>query len=252
MSSCCALEQFPVEILHELFSYIPVPELYFSFFNISDHMNAVLISYPVKSIDLNSFSQLHVDFICHHIRPEKIISLTLCDDINQNGQSELFFTHFRIEQFTQLRSLTLINIDKYFLEYLFPNLNQLQHLCSFSFDTTDEYLKIDKNYRLHFNEVKSTLLKTCTRLLSQLNQLTLFNIQEISFGTASRLRHLKVSECSTIELKRIHSELPKLESFDACLQGDITHIEHLSSLSHLTRLTLAINGKESVVFRSLM
>ncbi|CAF2577764.1 unnamed protein product [Rotaria sp. Silwood2] len=241
MTSYCFLDRFPVEILHILFNYIPIPELYYNLYNVSDYINAILIHYSISLINLKSFLQYHVDFICHHIKPDQIISLKLFDDIDNNGQSELFFSHFHIEQFTQLQSLTLINIENTFLEFILPNLNRLNHLRSFSFDTTEDYRMINKDYRLRFTQCKSILLNTCTNLLSQLKQLTLYNVQEMTLKSLSCLHHLKISECSTTELKRICSEIPQLKSFNACLQGDPIYIKDLSSLSNLTWLILKID-----------
>ncbi|CAF0903918.1 unnamed protein product [Rotaria sordida] len=241
MTSYCFLDQFPVEILHIVFNYISVFELYYNLYNVSDYINTVLLNYPISLINLKSSVQYHVDFICHYIKPDQIISLTLFDNIDNNGQSELFFSHFHIEQFIQLQSLTLINIENNLLKFLLPNLNKLKYLRSFSFDTTDYYRMINKDYRLQFTQLKSILLNTCTNLLSQLNQLILFDIQEMTLKSLSHLHRLKISECSTTELQKICSEMSQLKSFDVCLQGDPIYIQVLSSLSKLTRLILKID-----------
>ncbi|CAF4832592.1 unnamed protein product [Rotaria sp. Silwood1] len=241
MTSHCFLDRFPVEILHILFDYIPLAELYYNLYNVSDYINAVLLCYPISLINLTSFLQYHINFICYHIKPDQIISLTLLDNIDNNGQSELFFSHFHIEQFIQLQSLTLINTENNLLHCILPNLNKLNHLRSFSFDITEYYRMINKDYRLRFTQVKSILLNSCINLLSQLNQLTLYNIQEMTLKPLSCLRHLKISECSTTELQRICLEIPQLKSFEACLHDDPIYIEDLSSLSKLSRLILKID-----------
>ncbi|CAF4708014.1 unnamed protein product, partial [Rotaria socialis] len=207
-----------------------------------DYINAVLLRYPITRVNLKLCLPYHVDFICRHIKPDQILSLTLSDDIDRSGQSELFFSYFHIEQFTQLRSLTLINLESNFFEIIISNLNNLHRLRSFSLVTTEYYRSIDKDYRLRFVAMKNLLSNACTNFLSQLTQLTLFNIQEMTLKPFARLRHLKISECSTKELSRICSELSILKSLDVCLQGDSITMLDISQLSALTQLRLKMDG----------
>lgn len=243
MTSYSFLDKFPAEILHIVFNYIPIPELYHRFHNVSDYVTAVLLSYPLTSINLKSFTQYHSEFLYQHIKPEELLSLTLYDDIDKSGQSELFLSYFHIEQFIRLRSLTLIDIEYTSLNILLSNLNKLLSLRSLSFITTKHYRLIDKNYRSEFVKIKTNLINNCQDLLPKLNQLTLYNVGEMQLKLFSHLRHLKLLQCSTIELQTICTEVPKLKSLDICFQGDPKTIANLSGLSTLTRLNLEFDGK---------
>ena len=116
----------PVELLHTLFTFFFAHEILLTFSGVSDHLDAVLLAYSASQVDFQSIRRTHFDLICHRIRSEQVISLAISDDGNTPGLSELFFSRFRIEQFTQLRSLTLIEIEFESMKSIFPNLAQTQ------------------------------------------------------------------------------------------------------------------------------
>jgi hypothetical protein len=228
MPSNVFFDQFPVEIIHILFNYIPVPELYFTFYNVSDYINAVLFSYPTLLINFQSYLPYHIDFICHQIEPDQILSLTLCDDINTNAQSELFLSYFHIEQCTRLRSLTLINIETHSLKLILPNLNKLIQLRSFSCNTD-------------LNEAD-------VKISTKLSSLTLFNIHQMPIKSFSSLRSLKIFNFSMLEFKNICSELSQLTSLDICSEISANYLDDLSSLSRLICLNMKLGGGGNVFY----
>ncbi|CAF3325910.1 unnamed protein product [Rotaria socialis] len=59
------------------------------------------------------------------IDPKNIISVTLSDEIQTPGQIRLFLTHFQIDQFIRLRSLTLVKANAT-MPYVFPNVTELK------------------------------------------------------------------------------------------------------------------------------
>jgi hypothetical protein len=122
-----------VKLLHTLFTYFLAHEILFSFAGVSDHVDTILLSYFAHRLDLKSIRRVDFDFLLHRIRPEQVISLTLSDDVDTPGQTELFLSRFRIEQFTHLRSLTLINIEFESLEAIFSNMDKLKQLKVLSF-----------------------------------------------------------------------------------------------------------------------
>ncbi|CAF1076733.1 unnamed protein product [Adineta steineri] len=121
MHHCCFFDRLPAEILHDLFAYFWSHEIIFTFSNISDHVDAVLLAYNTYQLNFRSIQKDHFDLICKRIRSEQIISLVLSDENDTPAQSELFFSRLQIEQFTQLQTLTLINIEGESLKWIFPN-----------------------------------------------------------------------------------------------------------------------------------
>ncbi|CAF3890899.1 unnamed protein product [Rotaria magnacalcarata] len=117
---------------------------------------------------------------------------------------------------------------------------QLAYICQYS---THPAFSAAERAALDFAVAASTAPNAVNSdFLSKLTQLTLFNIQEMTLKPFARLRHLKISECSTKELSRICSELPMLKSLDVCLQGDSITMLDISQLSALTQLRLKIDG----------
>lgn len=134
MAYSCLFDRLPVELLYLLFEYFRADEICFTFFNVTNRLNSVLQSYTAYHVDLKSTEQAQYDLICRYIRSEQVISLTISDDINTYGQSEFFFSYFKIKNFTELRSLTLLEIDFELLKHIFSNLHEFNRLSSLSFD----------------------------------------------------------------------------------------------------------------------
>jgi hypothetical protein len=140
MPRVCFFDVIPVELLHILFTYFLAHEILLTFFDVSDHVNAFLLTYSAYRLEFKSTRNSHVDLVCRRIRPEQVIFLKLSDDSNIPGLSEHFFSRFRIEQFIQLRSLTLFEIEMDSLESIFFSLHELDQLRSLSFNgNTNEY-----------------------------------------------------------------------------------------------------------------
>ncbi len=121
---------FPVELVHNLFTYFWSDEILYSFFNINDHLNAIILSYYSHKINFQSIGKRHFDILCRLIRPDQLISLTLSDDDGTPDQSKLFFSHFHIEPFVYLRSFTLLDVEIDSLKSISSKLNKLNQLHS--------------------------------------------------------------------------------------------------------------------------
>lgn len=90
------LNRLPVEILHNLFDYFCVHELFLSFSNVNNYIFTCLLSY--SSYRFIQKPSVAVDFIYQNLQPSQIISLT---------SPSIFFSYFSIEQLTRLRHLKL-------------------------------------------------------------------------------------------------------------------------------------------------
>jgi hypothetical protein len=244
MHHYCFFDRLPVEILHDLFTYFWSHEILFTFSNISDHVNAVLLAYNTYQLNFRSIQKSHFDLICQRIRPEQVISLALSDETDTPAQSELFFSRFKIEQFTQLKTLTLINIDGESLKWIFPNLYKLNLLRSLTFlDTTE-----DSN-QYQTTKIQLFIYESFTQIMPRLNRIHLMNGTFLSSIPFPYLRHLNLEKCSINDLKTLFQHSNQLRSFTLCLDMHYSStFDQISFPIQLIRLRLKIERKFSKYF----
>jgi hypothetical protein len=239
MPNYCLFDRLPVELLHTLFEYFLAHEILLIFSDTSDHVDAVLRSYSAYRLNLKSIRKADFDLLCRHIRSKQIISLTLSDDDDTPGQSELFFSHFQIEQFTQLRSLTLIHIEFDSLKLIFSNLHKLVQLCSLSFDDRS----IRYQYLPQIKPVPYCLTNFITSRLPQLNRLHLNSDNFLTSILFPHIRHLKLEKCSSYELKTIFQHASQLKSLRVCLDLHGSNFKLTLPSNPLTQISLEIKSK---------
>ena len=80
-------------------------EILLTFSGVSDYIDAILLSYSAYRLDFRSIQRVHFYLICHRIHPEQVITLTLSDDDDKPGRSELFLSRFRIEQLVTVKNV---------------------------------------------------------------------------------------------------------------------------------------------------
>ncbi|CAF1420210.1 unnamed protein product, partial [Didymodactylos carnosus] len=175
------------------------------------------------------------NLICRNIQPEQVISLTICDDNDTPGQSQLFFSHFRIEQFTRLHSLTLIRIELQSLRTIFSDLYKLKQLRSLSFDIETVQYKYP-------NDTHTLLINNYTQVIPQLNHLHLNNRDVLMSGPLPYLHSLKLEKCSVNELETIFQQTPQLKSLCVCLNMNSLKFKFNIPNNQLIRLNLKIHG----------
>ena len=169
------LEFLPNEILLTLFEYFNGVDLLQAFYGLNSRFNLLLYNqFRFYCFNFKSISKRNFDMICQQHLPfiaDQVISLTFSDDRDTPEQINLFFSYIpSLDQFTQLRSLTLSNIHSYHtvvqLLNEFHHLNNLIHLnfyyYSFSNSSSvDLQLIVDKIWSLpkltycHFNVIIS-------------------------------------------------------------------------------------------------
>jgi hypothetical protein len=246
MPRICLFDLIPIELLYILFTYFFAHEILHSFSDISDYVNSCLLTYSAYRLDLQSIQKSHFDHIYRRIRPEQVIFLKLSDDNNTPGLSKHFFSHFQIEQFTQLRSLTLLEIEMYSLESILFNLHKLAQLRSLSFNgNTTRH--ISHEFKLdYFIETNRISLETCNRyplIISRLNRLHLNSGECLKYIQFPYLLHLKLEESSVDELKTIFLRIPSLISLDICLKDEETIVNFVLISIRFTRLHLRFDSK---------
>ena len=239
----CALDVLPVELFHTLFTYFLAHEILLSFSDVSDYINAVLLSYPSYQWNFQSIRKFDFDLVCRCIRPDQVFSLTLSDDNDTPGFSELFFTRFRMEQFIHLRSLTLIQIEIDSLQLIFPHLHKLNQLRSFSFniETIRHKHPIWKNdYSNESTRLKSLLFETYSQVLPRLYHIDLNHSTDLISIALPNLRHLKLSTFSVNDLEQIFQHSFQLQSLDIALHMNMLDSEFMLPVNHLIRLNMRI------------
>lgn len=239
MSDYCMLGQLPVELLHSLFNYFSTTELLYTFHGVNDYVNASLQSYSSYQLNFQGISKYYFDRICRHIRPDQVISLALSDGNNTSGLSDLFFSRFPVEQFSRLRSFTLLNIECNSLKSIFANLHKFRQLHVLSFD--DQLIRC--KYSSQDEDVPPYLTDMNLGILSQLNRLHLNSGAMLTSLPFPYLQHLKLQQCSSEDMQTIFQHAPQLKSLDIWLKIHPLKSNIVLPSNQLTELYLAITSK---------
>lgn len=230
-----ALEFLPVEILHLIFDYLWTNEILYSFLNITDYLDNVISSYDHSFINFYSILRPLFDLTCQYIRPDQILALVLSESNDTLDQTQLFFSHFPIEQFSRLRAITLIDVDND-SEQSSIDLNNLEHLKSLEIRT-----KRHAQY-LH-------IMPKLTRFVISYQYMLYFESDTyITRAELFRLRHLTLKHCSHSQLKDVFRYAPFLVSLNVSIIfeshngiGLLRSINNEKSSLGLTSLTLSID-----------
>ncbi len=129
--STVTLVSLPVEILYLICDYLDIWDILRSFRRVCKQLYAVSHAYNRYKLDMCSMSASNIKLISHRIPPEHIISLISHKYYNKNHfelpRSALgtFRSILDISQFTQLQSLTLIDVNDTDTQSFFEHI----HLC---------------------------------------------------------------------------------------------------------------------------
>ena len=123
------LGAWPWEILHDVFDYLTSFDLFRSFGSIEEYLSNVIRSYFRLNLNFQSIKKSHFDEICQFIHLEQIQSLIFADD----GQMNLCFSRFHLDEFIYLPSVTLREIsDMKVFEEIFTHLEDHRPIRSVS------------------------------------------------------------------------------------------------------------------------
>ena len=124
------LDQFPVELIFDVFTYLTASEILHSFYGFSRYLKHCIRSYQQYTVNFKSIHKREFDRICNVIRPDQIMTLTISDDEETPGQMALFFTRFPTfeQSFTRLEHLRVRNLED------FPDLSQMESLRTLTVD----------------------------------------------------------------------------------------------------------------------
>ncbi|CAF0929656.1 unnamed protein product [Rotaria sordida] len=228
----------PVEILHHIFDCLDASTILFSLRCTCRRLKTIVDSYDRYVLDFRSISKSDFQLLCCLINPRKVKSLILFPKDETSDQLELFMTYFRIQEFTRLRSLTLIEIEERQLKVLLKRFC-IPSLTSFSF-------KLGK-YDDRRTNTTATLLSS---IISQANlhhlnlELRSTRIEKMIWPAQCLIKYLKIGSCD--EFSQIFTILrcsPHLQTFvikfSSYVDDTIISLDSFrTSFQQLTSLTL--------------
>ncbi len=74
------LDRFPVELIFDIFTYLTAIEILHSFHDFSRYLRQCVRSYEGYKINFKAIHKREFDRICNVIRPDQIMTLTICND----------------------------------------------------------------------------------------------------------------------------------------------------------------------------
>ncbi|CAF1273216.1 unnamed protein product [Adineta ricciae] len=220
-SQSCLLNLFPVEIIHLIFDYLSTCDILHGFVNQSLYLDSIVFNYNFYRINFRSILKTDFDLICEQIPAKNIISLVLSDEMDTPGQSNLFFSLRKLEDFhVSLRSLTLYNLNLQSIELILNQLDQFNNLSSLTIinDTSISF----ETYQYHlFRFVRLKISCECF----------FHNLMNLP-----RLKYLTITNpCTFHQLNSILSYSPNLNSLNLSLEHENgIHIQQ--SICNLTQL----------------
>lgn len=225
-----SLLTLPVEILHHIIDYLDTSTIFLSLSNVCTHFRAILHSYNRYRLDFNSISKCNFHRICRIIQPENILSLTLSDDNKTPGQIRLFLSLFNIDQFSQLRLLSLVGTDDNDLsKILYSNISST--LTSLSINWREAHCPTPTSMDL----LSSTLDRLSLRTLEL--KTGSYGIEEMLWPVQYALQHLTLMYITQKHYCTILRTTPNLKilvlnhcSMHKVDEDDETMYEQLTSL----------------------
>ncbi|CAF0973048.1 unnamed protein product [Rotaria sp. Silwood1] len=220
------LDLLPKEIVYSIFEFLWAHDILYSFLHISNYFNNILLTYQNYHINFKSILKRQFDLVCHFIQPNQITSLILSDNNETPGQSKTFLSFFPIEQFINLRAITLFDIEND-SHSLFFNIRQLKYLNYFETDTLSHLWMIET--------------------IPQLKQLIVNNYVDNDYNHENLLHSISFSHlckltlpyCSYVQLRRILCCAPKLTSLNISLIiSDCTGIDYFAEQHQETPLII--------------
>ena len=256
-----ALDTLPMELLYRLLDLLDAETILSSIGHVCRRFRQVTHTYRQYQLNFQSITQRSFRLMCLRIEPEHVVSLTLSDDNRTPEQIASFLSRFQLQQFTHLRSLTLIHVDEIHFQTI---LKTCPTISSLSWSLPDNSLE-DSNtmplinaiiarpslqhlsFSLHWNHMENVLFPNPCFLKS----LTIGNRLDFpQFSTIlARSPHLKtfvLQDClvdDVIDLSTQPVSYPQLTSLvlDDCTM-DMSHCEWILPLTPSLEHLLLVGG----------
>lgn len=222
-STSMSLVTLPTEILNRILDHLDIHSILFSFRSVCKRFYEINNNYNRYELDVSS---TNIKPIARLIQPNRIASLILRSD-----KTELFSRCFDSQEFHQLVSLTLIEIDPNKLDHTLQLFAACTRLISLSVSTS-----ANSNKQIT-NIFSSDVTKFTLRKLV-LKSLDLF-IDKISWQRISIVEHLVLGRCTFSQYEIILNSLPYLKTLtmNDCIA---TNRDKMLSMSYNQLISLSI------------
>ncbi|CAF1455651.1 unnamed protein product [Adineta steineri] len=203
-------EFLPNEILIECFQYLNAPDVFYSFDQLNYHFNTLIRTIPLR-LNFEKFKKSKFNQFCQIIlsNPElkhQIISLKLSNN-GTRGQTGEFLSLFPLNEFINLRSLSLIDLKEENVEQLRPMLALLSNLYYFSYTDLEYYiLKILSMLLTSKLRILSIpVFEYSTSILEQMS-ITSLTISSCSWNTLSEVLEYALA-LNYLKIERLYNDV---------------------------------------------
>jgi hypothetical protein len=232
-----SLETLPIELVYRIIDNLDI-ETILSLRYVCQQLYSIANTYNRYELDLKFISKYHFTLICRTIRPENVIALILSDDDTTTGQISSFLSHFSMDQFTRLRTLTLCKVTEHDLNVF------LKHIITYPL--IELVIEQRDFYTLPSSQSTMTCLsQAITRPTLRTLELDIryYCTDEILWPTQYFVQHLTVSNCNSnqiIIVLRHSSQLQSIVLKNCIIHNLIETVSISSDLKPLRQLTSMI------------
>ena len=192
-SATASLPTLPLEIFHHIFNSLDGTTIFLSVRHVCQRLKAAVQTYNRYALDLASISKPDFHRLVCYIRPECVTALTVSNVGPTPGQISLFLSLVKVDYFTRLRSLTLLEINERDLCTI------LTHASSCSLASLTIMCKLDGSLKEQIVQLLLSIISQPTLLrLELLNEQLCDLIDHIEWPTHSKLRYLRM-QCNSEE-----------------------------------------------------
>lgn len=198
------LNTLPTELIYKIFIYLNSETIIRSLRCVCKRLYDIVKIYDQYDFNFQSILKSDFIFLCNYIQLNNIKSLILSDDKQTPGQIEYFLARYRINFFTQLQSLILIEIDDCYLKIILNDIKTLK-LKIFKIQSERDY---SPNI---INGEDFTKVLSLPKLEKFTLKLSTFDLTQISWPIQCSLQYLEI-HCSNLnEYYSIVRYLPNLK-----------------------------------------
>jgi hypothetical protein len=239
-------ELLPNEIFNECFQYLNAFDIFYSFDRLNYRFYSVIRNsplylnfQPLKKFQFNDFCQT---ILSNPEIKQNIISLQL-SNIGTCGEIQLFLSLFPLNEFINLRSLSLIDIENDNIQQILPMLPFLSNLYQLSCSST-EYKSL---------EIMPALLKSKIRILKLPN----VDMNSLSIDETIPITSLTISYCHLSDVCQLFQYTPMLKYLkierlsDNSITGNELNLINTSAV-HLKQLIVDSSTVEFQVLELLL
>jgi hypothetical protein len=223
----------PVELIQSIFRYLWAHEILYGFSNQSNYLDGVLHNYDRYAINLCSMLKTQFDQMCRRIQPKQVLSIAVMDEDDTPEQSTLFFSHFDIQKFVNLRSFAILSSDQ-------SVFRKLDFLCQFIKFKSLVLPQVSGSYWCLFGSYVETVLPQLKRLITNDYPVT---------KSLKNLQHLTVTHCFCYKLEYILPLVANLHSLNITISLDVFPFwsKKIPTMNYLRQFTLRIRCKNIII-----